>query len=441
MNKNNYIVAIEIGSSKIKGAVGQVDPSGVLTVKGIEEEHQHPNYVRYGCVQNVAEVAAQLKRVIAKLNNRIAPAKISAAYVGIGGRSLRSTPAHLNIALADDTEITREIVESLLSRARVAGAETALLDVEPMQFQVNGKTQGMDPVGMLARELSADVNLVSCRKQIQKNLDIAVKDKTGIDINGYVVRPMALADLVLNSEQKMVGTMLVDAGAETTTVAIYKEGALIYLATLPLGSRHITRDLQAAMSTLEDKAEETKRVQGNANPDTERRSGITDEVDTSKINEVISTRAAEIIANINAQIEYAGMTSGDIREIVIVGGGSMLKGFGELLSQTTGKGVRRGTLSPEVRISGTKISTGEDLDVISLLYRISRNDAALRPCTVEPEPAAQQPVQQTAPEPEPEEEEEEIDDLPKTSWISRLMNKIKNGPAMDTFDEDEDDKL
>ena len=142
-NTSSYIVAIEIGSSKIKGAVGQIDASGALTVKGIEEENQHPNFVRYGCVQNVKEVANELNRVIVKLNNRISPEKISAVYLGVGGRSLKTTPATLSLSLADDTEVTCEIVERLLSRARVAGTDMELLDVVPEEFQVDGKSQGV----------------------------------------------------------------------------------------------------------------------------------------------------------------------------------------------------------------------------------------------------------------------------------------------------------
>ncbi len=430
MNKSNYIVAIEIGSSKIKGAVGQVDPSGTLIVKGIEEERLHPNYVRYGCVQNLKEVANELNRVVAKLNNRIAPAKISAVYVGVGGRSLKSTPARLSMSLADDTEITPEIVESLLGRAKIAGTDAELLDVEPTEFIIDGKSQGIDPVGNLARELAANVTLVSCRQQIRRNLQLAINEKLNLPINGFVVRPMAEADLVLSSEEKRLGAMLVDCGAETTTVAIYKGGALIYLATIPLGSRHITRDLMT-LPTLEEKAEEIKRTLGNANPDESHRGGSPDEIDTSKINKIISSRASEIAVNISAQIGYADLKPGDLpRGIVIIGGGSQLQGFAELLARTTAMDVRRGALPATVRLTGPKISSGEDLDVISLLYRLA-GEEKLRPCTVVPEPVR-------APETETvnvagndtDDDEEEIEDLPqpKGNFFKNFWSKLKNGP-------------
>lgn len=431
--KSPYIIAVEIGSSKIKGAAGYVDPSGTLIVKGIEEEHQHPNFVRYGCVQNVKEVANELNRVITKLNNRISPSKISAVYLGVGGRSLKSTAANLQLSLADDTEVTTEMVEQLLRRAQAPTPDTEKLAVMPVEYMVDGKNQGTDPVGLLAHELSAKVNIVSCRSQILRNLQMSVNEKLDYPINGYVVRPLALADLVLTNEEKRLGVMLVDCGAETTTVAIYRGGVLVYLATIPLGSRHITRDLTTmSPPLLEERADEIKRTIGDALP-AENHGGTLEEIDNSKYNNVIAARTAEIVANIAKQIEYAGLTPVEIASgIVIVGGGSMLKGFAESLAQFTGRNVRRGALPPTVKMAGSKISTTEDLDVISLLYELSLSEE-LKPCTTEPAPAPY-----TATEPQEEEEDddfkdedddtEEIETVGKgtSSWGKKILGAFRN---------------
>lgn len=458
MNTPNYIVAIEIGSSKIKGAVGLADPAGTLTVKGIEEEHQHPNYVRYGCVQNIKEVANELNRVIAKLNNRISPEKITAAYVGVGGRSLRTSSARLTLSLADDTEVTPEIVAKLLSRARIAEPDRDLLDVEAVSFQVDGKEQGADPVGILGRDIAAQVNIVNCRSQIIRNLQKVLTEKLDLKVNGYVVRPMALADMVLTSEEKRLGVMMVDCGAETTTVAIYRKGTLAYLSTIPLGSRHITRDIAASTPCLEERAEELKRTVGNASgtPDDSDYSQITGQVN-GQINGIVSARALEVIVNVNAQLEYAGLTAADVPGgIVVAGGGAMLQGFAEELEKYTSLSVRRGSLPPTVRISGSKISTGEDLDVISLLYRLS-SEVNLKPCTVAPAPVKEEQPQVVVEE-QPRvtvtpatkddeyafgsEVEEEVEDKPKRkgrSWrevVQKIRSSFKPADDLGNFDEE-----
>lgn len=456
MNNTKYIVAVEIGSSKIKGALGEIDENGALLVKGIEEEHLHPNFVRYGQVQNPKEVANELNRIITKLNNRVAPGRIVAVYVAVGGRSLKTTPARLESTLPGLSEVTPEIVEQLLGRARAISPDRQLLDVEPVDYQVDGKSQGINPIGVMGRELAAKVNLISIRTRLLTNLTLAVKEKLDLRINGYVVRPLALADLVLTDDERRLGVMLVDFGAETTTVTIYKKGALQYLATIPLGSRHITRDLTALHYT-EERAEEMKRSVGNCHPDTKKNSadGIT-EIDTTEINNLVRARAGEIAANISAHIGYADFTKADIPSgIVLVGGGAMLQGFTELLATDSGLTVRRGSTPPSVRIVGSKIRPGEDLDVIAILNALTEEDTKM--CvefpTPEPqeEPAAEARVTLSDPAPkakptgeygwddevDDDEEVERISAKTRGGFFNRLKKAFKDSVApLDEADEE-----
>lgn len=212
-----------------------------------------------------------------------------------------------------------------------------------------------------------------------------------------------------------------------------------YLATVPLGSRHITRDLMT-LNPLEERAEEIKRTIADAHPEDSRRQAVPEEMDNSKIRKIVVARASEIIANITAQIGYAGMTTSELPGgIVIVGGGAMLKGFAEALAHTSGMSVRRGSLPTTVRLVGNKISTSEDLDVISLLNYLAHSDN-VRPCTVTPRPDPK-------PEPEPVEEPvEETDDNDPLEGIeprkSNFWGKLKQTitglgtpNAIDDFDD------
>lgn len=126
-------------------------------------------------------------------------------------------------------------------------------------------------------------------------------------------------------------------------MSIYKSGSLLYLATIPLGSRNITRDI-TSLSYLEERAEDLKKAVGNANPDNNESIGAFEGIDASEINAYIQARAGEIVANIAEQISYAGLQPSDLPGgIIIVGGGARLKGFNELLASESGLKVRHGT--------------------------------------------------------------------------------------------------
>lgn len=449
------IVAIEIGSSKIKGAIGELDPSGALLIRGIEEIQQHPNIVSYGLVQNVREVANELKRVITALDSRLSKSNISAVYVAVGGRSLKSTPALLEEHLPGVTEVTPEIVEQLMDRAQATAPDRTLLEVLPTEYRIDGKAHGINPIGILGTDMQAHVNLVTIRTQLMRNLQMAITDKLGLKINGFIVRPLAISNLVMSDEERRLGAMLVDFGAETTTVSIYKKGTLQYLATIPLGSRHITRDLTALPFT-EERAEEIKKTLGNAWPGKTTVEDTLSQVDTTEINNYIGMRAGEIAANVTAQIGFAGLTLQDLPcGIILVGGGANLRGFVELLGQETGLPVRRGTTPSTVRVLGAKLNPVQDLDIVAIMKALSADQ--IKECVTEkpseipvqkpePQPVKEEPVKPADEEPfaeteDEEEDYEEIETVKKPGLFSKIFSGIKRSMApLDEDDTDEDFK-
>lgn len=162
--------------------------------------------------------------------------------------------------------------------------------------------------------------------------------------------------------------MLVDFGAETTTVSIYRDGSLVYLTTLPMGSRNITRDL-TSLNCLEERAEEIKKAVGNAMPPTtDGNPLVTDGLDNSAINNIVAARTDEIISNIFEQINYAGLKPEQLPAgIVITGGGTRLRGFDDLLTKQTRMKTRQATLPSQVEITGNGFNPNDTLDVIALL--------------------------------------------------------------------------
>lgn len=368
-----YIVAFEIGSSKIRGAVGVVDNSGVVDIVATEEE-KLTDKVRYGCIQNV-EVSNALNRVVERLEAypRVDPREITGAYVALGGRSLNIRQTDVKISLPAETEITRPLINDLMQKAAATiESDRDVVDVVPVRFTVDNKAQN-NPIGSYGQELGARMSVVSCVPQIKRMLRRVIEERLGIDIRGYITRPLAEAEMVLTGDERRLGCMFVDFGAETTSVAIYKGGAPVYLATLPMGSRNITMDL-CSLNYTEERAEDIKISVGNAlTQDAVRRRNPADGIDYTEVNNYVHARADEIAANIMAQPEYAGLRDTDLPGgIVITGGGARLKGFNELLSQQSKMKVRVGAPTASVRISDGSVHGSEAVDVISIVVAAAR---------------------------------------------------------------------
>lgn len=399
MEEEKYIVALEIGSSKIKGAIGTVDASGALSVKAVEEE-KLTDAVRYGCIRNVVETTTAIRDVINRLEQREPQRKVTGVYVSVGGRSLMAQDIEIERRLPSDMEITNDLIADMTAEALGYQLhERSIIGVTPKEFRVDNLPTRA-PVGTFGSHVSARLNLISCRNQLMRNLNVVCDERLHLNVNDIFVRPLVEADLVLYPEEKRQGCMLVDFGADTTTVSIYKNGVLVYLSTIPMGSRNITRDI-TALNYLEERAEELKIEGGNAfvvnepmgNP-------YTTGVDFNMINNYVSARAGEIIANVNEQIKYAGLTPDKLPAgIVLVGRGSKLTGFDQRLGNQTTMKVRFGSPVNRLRILDGRVNATDHVDVISILAAAAR-ERNVRECMgrLTPEHAYTAPSQPVQPQ-------------------------------------------
>lgn len=369
--EEKYIVAIEIGSSKIRGALGTVDSTGIINILAVQEE-RIADSVRYGQIRNIEEVANAIDAICVKLENvkAIQPRKISSVYVGLSGFSIASSDQTATIKFGGETGITAAVINELKEKAADNHfTEKEIYEIVPTEYAVD-KDITTKPVGCFGTSIRGSYKVIEGNPGIKSNINRVLPERLKLEINGYIVSTLAAADIVLTAEEKSLGCMFVDFGAETTTVAIYKGGALRSLVTLPMGSRNITRDLMS-LNYLEEQAESLKRNVGIIPSDA---SNLPDQ---PEIGNYIQARASEIVANVIAQIEFAGLKASDLPSgIIIVGGGARLKGLSDMIAEQSKMKVRRGTAPRNLRITDASVLADDAIDVISLVIEAASADPA-----------------------------------------------------------------
>lgn len=335
------------------------------------EEESTLDVVKYGIIQNPEETSIRVSRLLSRLENRpeVSPRKIKSVFVGLSGRSLKSITTEVSLNLPEDTEITEDLIRRLREDAKRKAIDNTLevIDAVPRIYTV-GKTETHSPKGAIGNYIEATYDLIVCRPELKRNLTRTIPDKLGIKIEGFVVTALATGHLILTPDEKRLGCMLVDMGAETTTVSIYKKGGLRYFATLPFGGRNITRDI-TSLNVLEEKAEQIKQTYGNAmGADIISPSNING-IKQSDINNLVVARSEEIVANIMEQIEYADLKETDLPGgIICIGGSARLQGMLDLLEQQSGLPVRRGQMPGYVHVDESLYTSKNMLQVVSVLY-------------------------------------------------------------------------
>lgn len=444
MDGDRYIAAIEISSSKIIGAVGKVSADNQLHIIAIEQERAS-ECVRYGIIQNIEDTYTRIARIINKLEMRpsVAPRKIKSVYVGIAGRSMRNITHELTHNMSEETEISESLINLLRENALKADIDSSIeiVDAVPHTYYVN-KSETKSPIGTIGNNIRTIFDLIVCRPAIKRNTTRVLKDKLNINIDGYIITPIATANLILSSDEKRLGCMLVDLGAETTTVSIYKNACLVYLATIPMGSRNITRDI-TSLNTLEERAEEIKLSNGI---------GFSSEIVNKNINnngiksadiaKAIDQRSEEIVTNIIQQIIYAGLSLEQLPAgIIVIGGGFKLNGMTQLLEQQSNMKVRRGNLPVGIILEDTKSPSFESIEVISIMKAgMDLNDLSGLSMP-ENEPLPDNP--DNSEDENNDAEDKNLHDKPvapkKPGLLNKLQNKISNW--FETSEEDDDTEL
>ena len=405
---NEYIVAIELGSSKIVGVAGYRDENGMLVVSAIES-NSATNIVKRGCVQNVDEVYACINKIKMKLENRIAPAKITKVYVGVGGMSVSAEEKVTKRSFHEDSIIKQAHVQKLKEECRaMLPSTTDTLDIVSTGYIIDGRAE-RNAIGVTGTTIEAYYKAITAKPALRKNIDRCIIERSKLPIAGYITSALATADVVLSKEERMLGCALVDFGAETTTVSVYKNDTLVLLETLPMGGRNITRDIMS-LNLISSEAEHLKISSGMAtgfksenNVRLKFEGDNMVEIDLAKLSSVVEARSEEIIANVEAQIKRSGIERKDLTAgVVVVGAAAKLRGWLELLEERlVGMKVRVGTLRKDIQAVEKEHSQINDyVQAIALLYA-GKEDCTKTPAntTVAVERPAPQPI---------EEEEEEI---------------------------------
>ncbi len=322
-----YVVAIELGSSKITGVAGKKNLDGSITVSAVVQEDAS-QCIRKGYVNNIDRTAQCLTGIVNKLKKQLRY-EITQVYVGIGGQSIRSVRNVIVKDLPNETIITGSMVDGLMDANRnMSYPEMEILYVATQEYKVD-KQIAIDPIGMKASHLEGNYLNILGRNSFYNNLNISF-DKAGINIAELYLAPVALADSVLTDAEKRGGCALVDLGADTTTVIVYHKNFIRHIAVIPLGGNSITRDLTSLLIDEKD-AERMKLKYASAytdlnDIDSSMRYSVDPEqsVESRTFIDIVEARIEEIVENVAVQIpkEYNDKL---LNGFVLTGGGANMK--------------------------------------------------------------------------------------------------------------------
>jgi cell division protein FtsA len=345
MSRSSYYVGLDIGSANIRAViVEELSAEEPLRVIGIGEAPSEG--IRRGSVVNVDSVAKTVNLVLEQAE-RMAGHAAETVVVGVSGTEITCQGALGVIAVGRaDGEVTFDdtarVLEEVQARLTLP-LNREIIHVIPKDYRLDDQKNIKDPLGMHGVRLEMNALVVSDSTAHLKNIGRSL-EQAGTSPDSYVVEPLASAESVLHERQKELGTVLINIGGSTTSVAVFEDGDLLHLAVLPIGGAHITNDIAIGLRTSIEVAEAVKlqygtALSGEVNKKEEIDLGMIDSqeegfVSRHHIAEIIEARLEEIFTFVNTElknISREGLLPGGA---VLTGGGALLPGVVELAKGT-----------------------------------------------------------------------------------------------------------
>jgi len=353
MGKDNIVVGLDIGTTKIAAVIGEVEEGKEVKIVGLGTAPAEG--LKRGVVVNLEQTVNSIIKAVQDAE-LMAGVRVESLYAGIAGDHIRSINCRGVIAV---TRSGREIGQAEVDRAIEAAKTVAIpmdreiIHVLPQEFTVDDQCGIKDPRGMGGTRLEVEVHIVTGSVTSAQNIHRSIK-RAGYELLDLVLEPLACSKALLNPEEIELGVAFIDIGGGTTNVAIFYDGCIRHTAVISLGGRNVTNDLAIGLRTPVEQAEELKKSYGcalSSLADSEEMIKVTGvgsrepkEISRSILAAIIEPRMEEIFSLALREIKKTNFADILATGIVLTGGGSLLEGVEDLAEQVFDMPVKKGEI-------------------------------------------------------------------------------------------------
>ena len=342
MKDNVTKFILDIGNSKIRMLAGELSEHGkkLKVLKYIEVPSK-------GIKKNIIENKISLSERIADVSAQMQEAlgyEIDKVVLGIGGTNIYSRTKNMKLVFDKEKIITEADINKMLSDVEedLKNGNEKVLTTEIYNIKINNSGIVKDPIGLLGREIQADIHLIFINKIDVEELTEVV-NRAKLEVESVVLNSYASAKSTLTEIDKKMGVALIDIGEGTTDIVIYKNNKLIYANSLPLGGMHYVSDLKILFKILPQDAEKIiKGLNQVENSETHKFliSG-NKYVLHPKVKKVIDARTGDIVKYVKKAIDESGFTGYLGKGIYLTGGTVMIDEVFEGIRSNLGYSVKR----------------------------------------------------------------------------------------------------
>jgi cell division protein FtsA len=335
------LVGLDLGTSKVTVVVAEREgPSGEAQIIGMGQAPS--NGIRKGLIVHLDNAVRSVRQAVSDAENMVG-LELTDATVSFSGGDIHSVRSKGMISLGRSPRTVMQLDVGRVIEAAQADVAVPpnqmILHTIPVEYTLDGNTGIDDPLGMTGMRLDIDLESVIVPISTVQNVYNCV-DRAGLNVTGFVIKPLASALGAITPEEAMAGVIAVDIGGGTCSVAVFADGRPKHLAVLSVGGDHITNDVASVLKIPIGKAEEIKKeVDLYADPSIDcadnlefDHNGRNYSYSISHLTEIVQCRLDELFSSlVSSEVANSG-TSMLPAGIVLTGGVSCSAGIEQYLS-------------------------------------------------------------------------------------------------------------
>ncbi len=354
--RSPVIAAVDLGASKVACFV--MKPDGVnrdartLTTAGVG--YVASRGIKGTSIVNMDEAAQAIAQAVERAET-VANVSVQGVTVAASGGQIASHRVKSQVSLGarpiTDNDCTRAI-SAALSQVRLPGRKP--IHLLPVAWVVDGQSGVRDPRSMFGRSLGLELLVVSISENVFQTLSHCV-ERAHLQFEGVVAAPFASALAALEEDEMDLGSICIDMGGGSTSIAVFSGGSLVHVDSLPVGGQHVTADIARGLSTTIAGAERIKTLHGSAiasaNEDKEEvevpprgddPGAGTFSAPRSMLKGIIAPRVEETFELLRERLRASGCPIEPGAGIVLTGGASQLQGVREVAVHVFDRNARLG---------------------------------------------------------------------------------------------------
>lgn len=329
------IVALEIGTSKVRAMVGDTRADGFISIIGLGECPSRG--VRKGEVVDFDNAKASVQSALkqAEENSRTYLADV---HLALSGGHIQSLTNRGTVPiLTPNHEITAREINHVMQtgRAVTLPPDRDVLHTISRHFYVDDQNGVVNPEGMEGATLSVDMLILHGIRTRLRNMVRLIKSLK-YEILDVVFSGLCSAQAVLTREEKTSGVALLDLGGGKTDYVVYANSAIGTAGSIAVGGDHVNNDIACGLRVSIVEAERLKHEHGQALVELAARSqkisvladppAIERVVRLADLQTIIYLRMEELFTLIRTRLQ-------ELKLLHLLGGGIVLTGGGARLPQ------------------------------------------------------------------------------------------------------------